>query len=175
MKYEHIKTQMLVTWPSILLAIVAMCAHLSFSALVAESLTAGFAIVFFLVLLIPLSNRAILKANPSFVDGASNNIELKRTNEDYGDFLFALSFALYLNVCQIVFSFNGIRALLSLPFFLYGSLVLIGMSSEERFEGTVFASAVFRHFVSVLKVFMGIVLLFSFHLGAWRWPYYSFW
>ena len=168
------KNQLLVLWPSVLLIIAIIASHFFSAASIAEPLMTIMAIVFFVFVLVPLSNRSMLIENPNFVLGEKNTADLKKSFEAHADMLFAFSFSVYLNICQLLTSLNGVRALLTIPFLYFGSLAILELSRDERFYDTFMGSTAFKRIFVTLSFVMVLVVLSSLMFGSWSWIYRSF-
>ncbi|WP_152561570.1 MULTISPECIES: hypothetical protein [unclassified Alteromonas] len=116
----------------------------------------------------------MLIENPNFVLGEKNTPDLKKSFEAYADMLFAFSFSVYLNVCQLLTSLNGVRALLSIPFLYFGSLAILELSRDERFYDTFLGSTVFKTIFVTLSFVMVLVVVSSLMFGSWGWIYRGF-
>ena len=168
------KNQLLVLWPSLLLIFTSIVVHFFWALSNAELLVIIIAIVFFVFVLVPLSNRSMLIENPTLVLGEKSNTELKKSIEAYADMLFAYSFSMYLTVCQLLLSLNGFRALLSIPFVYFGSLAVLELSKDERFYNTFMGSKLFKRSFITLSVITVLVIVSSLMFGSWDWIYIGF-
>ena len=171
---SSIEKQLLILWPSLFLITTVLSLHLLWTASNAEQLIIIMAIVSFVFILVPLSNRSMLIENPNFVLGEKNTADLKKSFEAYADMLFAFSFSVYLNVCQLLTSLNGVRALLSIPFLYFGSLAILELSRDERFYDTFLGSTVFKTIFVTLSFVMVLVVVSSLMFGSWGWIYRGF-
>lgn len=171
---NSMKNQLLVLWPSALLITAIIASYFFFTASIAELLIIIMAIVFFVFVLVPLSNRSMLIENPNFVLGEKNTADLKKSFEAYADMLFAFSFSVYLTVCQLLTSLNGVRALLTIPFLYFGSLAILELSRDERFFDTFLGSTVFKRIFVTLSFVMVLVVASSLMFGSWGWIYRGF-
>jgi hypothetical protein len=171
---SSIEKQLLILWPSLFLITTVLSLHLLWTASNAEQLIIIMAIVFFVFILVPLSNRSMLIENPNFVLGEKNTADLKKSFEAYADMLFAFSFSVYLNVCQLLTSLNGVRALLTIPFLYFGSLAILELSKDERFFDTFLGSTAFKRSFVMLSFIMVLVVVSSLMFGSWSWIYKGF-
>ena len=171
---SSIEKQLLILWPSLFLITTVLSLHLLWTASNAEQLIIIMAIVSFVFILVPLSNRSMLIENPNFVLGEKNTADLKKSFEAYADMLFAFSFSVYLNVCQLLTSLNGVRALLTIPFLYFGSLAILELSKDERFFDTFLGSTAFKRSFVMLSFIMVLVVVSSLMFGSWSWIYKGF-
>ena len=155
---SSIEKQLLILWPSLFLITTVLSLHLLWTASNAEQ----------------LSNRSMLIENPNFVLGEKNTADLKKSFEAYADMLFAFSFSVYLNVCQLLTSLNGVRALLTIPFLYFGSLAILELSKDERFFDTFLGSTAFKRSFVMLSFIMVLVVVSSLMFGSWSWIYKGF-
>jgi len=166
------KNQLLVTWPSLLLLIFIIIVHTIFKNWQPETIVVGGAVLFLVLVLIPMANNAEIHRGSKKNTEDPEYAHHAKSLESHADMLFAFSFSIYLSSCQLLYSMNGFRALISIPFLMVGGSTILELSRDKRINNAFIGQNFFRRLFVVLLILMAFVLAVAIATGEWKFIYF---